>query len=325
MSHPPHPSPPRRLSLLKSSATVASAVYAGGNVAAAVSIGFVAVIAENSVRSTEDLASVFVMVLLGQGVVWYVLMKAAIVLRTWVAALLVTPVAIGILLLKLILVSFDSLESINPSITPHVGEIVAVFADPILLVSYAPVWRMARDMHHDEMVGSARLLAASAFVWFASVSLLGVVIAPSAHLKAFCAIFLGVGIFGIVSAASGIRAKRPPEESERKPESAKSLVHDAIAIGGTMAIVIGCIIAILRLNEQSSTLDPAIRAVYRDRPMFNHCYVDRASGGKNGIVLVRMDCGEGSSTVFGWDEQADRLIEDELLRERFPELRSGSK
>lgn len=314
------PAPPRSASLLESPAALASIVYGLGNVVAALALGAAAVMAEFSPgQGGSDAEGIMAAIALGQGVVWALVMRGIIAFRPWVVWLLLTPCVLGVLFFKLMVLAFGSGEGIRPSIAPHIGELVAVFIDPLLLGSYWAVWRAARHVSRGEVHEGPLTVAVSSLAWLACVSLLGVVIAPLMILRAVAALALTFAVLGIFKArgqlTAGDRANEP-EPGARKGADWGS----ALARGGGAALIGGVILAILRLGEQRSTLDPAIRAVYRDQSMFDHCYVKRSSVDKSGVVLVKVDCGGGSGPVLAWDPDTDKLLEGERLYERVPSM-----
>lgn len=307
-------------------ARAAALLYGLGSAAATASIGLFAVYTEQIAarQGAAELAALVLAAALG-GLVWGGAMRLSLSLRPLFAVPLMGLLGLGSALPKLFILAIGNMEGVYPSTTPKVGMLIAAAADLILLVSFAPVSTLVREVARGDTEDGPLDVSAAACGWLLGVALVGVAIAPGSALRAassLMAIAAGVALTHVHRLARGgddsvADAAREKEASNK----AWGLVLKGVRRGTLGVVLGGTFLLAMRLPEQQRTLDPAMRAVYRQRPTFNHCWVKPEAGGQGGIELVKVDCGGGSGPVLGWDTRAELLIEGEALYARAPAAR----
>lgn len=293
-------------------ARAAALVFALGHAAAAASIGAFALVEERTVHGhglPMALASGA-----GSALFWGAVMRGALAIRRLFAVPLLIALALGVTAPKLFVIALGDMESAYPSLAARWGTLVSILADILLLISFGPVSRLARRVQSSETDAGPLDVSAAACAWLSVVALLGVAIAPSDPLRVVSLLFLVTALLGLA------RVHRWANDGDDSAPRARRLVIAGLVRGALGAGLAAALLVGLRLREQRDTLHPGVRAVYRDHGVFDHCYVRKAAGGRDGVEVLKVDCGVGSGPTFGWDASRKALLEGDSLTTRLPEL-----
>lgn len=301
-------------SFWRTPAEVMPVVFGLGTLAATTYLGVAAAATEQIARTdgTEEL------IVLGVGAVgallWGLLAGAAARMPAWVATVVLLVVCGLLGTPKLFIMAMGSMEGMRPSLTPKVAEVLAIFSDPLLAASFAPVMAMARRLRVGDTEDRAPDLAAAACGWLGVVAALGVLAAPGMGLRAASALVLAFALAG----ALRVRAQMSGEEAN---PPAPGRFSGGLARGAAVVGVGGALLLCVRLPEMLHTRSAAVHGIYAQRGMFDHCTIEPVAGGRDGVSLWRPNCGM-PGPLLGWDEKQEKVIDGDELFARLPEARN---
>lgn len=293
---------------------VTPVVFGLGTLAATTFLGVVAIGSEQSVRSDGTDELIVLGVAAVGALLWGLLAAAAARMPAWAATVLLLAACGLVGAPKLFIMAMGSMESMRPSLTPKVGEVVAVFSDLLLAASYAPVMALSRRLRVGDTEDRPLDLAAAACGWLGVVAALGVATAPGVGLRATSALILAFAVAG----ALRVRALMGEENAEAP---VPGRLRGGLAVGAAIVGVGGALFLMIRVPEMVHTRSAAVHGIYAQRSMFDHCSIEPVAGGRDGVSLWRPNCGM-PGPLLGWDEEREKVIEGDDLFARLPEART---
>jgi hypothetical protein len=285
-----------------------------GTLAATTYLGVVAVAAEQT--SKPDAGEALAMLAVGAvgAIFWGLLALAATAMPRWAAVTMLIVACLGLDLPKIFVLALGAAEGIRPSLRSRSGELLALVADFLLAASYAPVIDAARRLRVGDSEDGPLDLSAAACAWLAAVSALGVSIAPGIGPRAINTLVLFFAAYGLLRVRALLRAEGDRARAGER-FSAGTLRGALVAVAG------GALILLIRLPASIAGPSPAVRGIYAQRGVFDHCTIEPVPGGRDGVSLWRPDCGT-PGPLIGWDEKKQEVIDGDALFTRLPETRA---
>jgi hypothetical protein len=243
-----------------------------------------------------------------QAIVWALLLRAAMSLRAVWAGVLLFVASLAPSALGTFGILHFKLHPPGPSLFPWTGAAFAIFLSPILLLSFSPVFALARRVRAGASAEEASDVVIAGSAWAAFVAALGLVLAP------------GLG-FGAIATAAAVVAVINLERARSRahPPSRGRFFRDLLR-GGAGVALLGLVLVPLRVHERIGASNPAINVIY-ERGLAPYERV-RPAGREGDISLWVIDHGRYSDAPIGWDEREHILLRDEQLFQRIPHLRS---
>jgi hypothetical protein len=253
-----------------------------------------------------------------QAVVWALLLRAAMSLRAPWAGVLLFVAGLAPSALEIAGILHFELHPPRPSLFPWAGAAFAIFLSPILLLSFAPVFALARRVRTGATTEDARDVVAAGLAWAAAVAALSLALAPGLGFMAISTAAVVVAVIRLERALSRVRPL-DDDASRARPPSRGPLFR-TLRRGGSSVALLSLVLVPLRVYERIGASNPAINVIY-ERGLAPYERV-RPAGREGDISLWVIDHGTYCGAPIGWDERDHLLLRDEQLIQRVPRLRS---